>query len=55
MKGDGTVEYQEGDVTLVKTSSQASCMCGFKHYYGGKLYDTVPQELVAIVYSNSYF
>lgn len=43
MKADGTIEYKNGDRTIVPTNSKAGCGCGFKHYWDGQLYDNQPE------------
>ncbi|KAL8614225.1 hypothetical protein ACOMHN_026442 [Nucella lapillus] len=45
MNGDGSIEYQEGDVTLEPAGPKANCKCGFKHFYNGKFYDNPPREI----------
>ncbi|XP_025080407.1 deubiquitinating protein VCIP135-like isoform X2 [Pomacea canaliculata] len=45
VKADGTIEYKNGDRTIVPTNSKAGCGCGFKHYWDGQLYDNQPELL----------
>lgn len=45
MNGDGSIQYNEGDVTLEPAGPNSRCKCGFKHYYYGKFYDNRPREI----------
>lgn len=44
--GDGSIAYQNGDRTLTPAGTTTKCLCGFKHYWDGKLYDNLPELLV---------
>nr|KAG5695436.1 hypothetical protein BaRGS_033561 [Batillaria attramentaria] len=44
--GDGSIEYKNGDRTLTPAGTTTKCLCGFKHYWDGKLYDNLPEMLV---------
>ena len=48
VRGDGSVEYREGDVTLEPAGPKSRCNCGFKHFYNGKFYDNRPREWVFV-------
>lgn len=41
VNADGKAQYENGDKTDVPTG-YSKCMCGFKHYWDGKLYDNLP-------------
>lgn len=44
LRGDGSLELKNGDRTRTPSNSNY-CSCGFKHYWDGKEYDTLPQQL----------
>ncbi|RZF48111.1 hypothetical protein LSTR_LSTR002177 [Laodelphax striatellus] len=44
---DGSVAYENGDITSIAVSSPLSnrCPCGYKHFSNGQLYDNPPQSV----------
>lgn len=44
LRGDGTLELRNGDRTRTPSNSNY-CSCGYKHYWDGKEYDTLPQQI----------
>ena len=49
IRSDGSIVYKNGDRTDTPTSN-SKCGCGFKHYWDGKEYDTLPKMLVRMFY-----
>ncbi|KAK8767749.1 hypothetical protein V5799_005470, partial [Amblyomma americanum] len=52
LRGDGTLELRNGDRTRTPSNSKY-CSCGFKHYWDGKEYDTMPQQITVSLEWNS--
>ncbi|KAH7935007.1 hypothetical protein HPB52_002652 [Rhipicephalus sanguineus] len=46
LRGDGTLELRNGDRTRTPSNSKY-CSCGFKHFWDGKEYDTLPLHVAA--------
>ncbi|XP_023229594.1 deubiquitinating protein VCIP135-like [Centruroides sculpturatus] len=48
---DGSIQYKNGDRTKTPRSStkHSNCSCGYKHYWNGKEYDSIPQQLPIIL------
>ncbi|XP_075228890.1 deubiquitinating protein VCPIP1-like isoform X2 [Lycorma delicatula] len=48
---DGSVAYENGDITTIPVSSPNTniCPCGFKHYWKGQLYDNPPQNIPVVL------
>ncbi|KAL3235945.1 hypothetical protein MRX96_048275 [Rhipicephalus microplus] len=44
LRGDGTLELRNGDRTRTPSNSKY-CSCGFKHFWDGKEYDTMPLQI----------
>lgn len=44
LRGDGSLELRNGDRTRTPSNSNY-CSCGFKHFWDGKEYDTLPQQI----------
>ncbi|KAG0437708.1 hypothetical protein HPB47_017319 [Ixodes persulcatus] len=44
LRGDGSLELRNGDRTRTPSNSNY-CSCGFKHFWDGKEYDTLPQQV----------
>ncbi|KAJ9583910.1 hypothetical protein L9F63_021742, partial [Diploptera punctata] len=42
---DDGVKYENGDITLARSPSNKVCVCGYKHFYGGKAYDNPPDMI----------
>ncbi|XP_078481111.1 deubiquitinating protein VCPIP1-like [Ciona intestinalis] len=45
INGMGEISYKDGDATSTPSAPTAKCMCGKKHYWGGREYDNLPGEL----------
>lgn len=52
LRGDGTLELRNGDRTRTPSNSKY-CSCGFKHFWDGKEYDTLPQQITVSLEWNS--
>ncbi|RUS87369.1 hypothetical protein EGW08_004911, partial [Elysia chlorotica] len=43
---DYSIQFKDGDRTFTKSSK---CLCGFKHYWSGKEYDTSPKKILVLM------